>query len=439
MRTARGAAESLLVRGFSIGLRVVTGAIVNRILGPAGKGVLSVGTNAQALFSSLGSLSVGTVLVKETAQRENRWDAFLGNALVLAAVLGSGTVALAVAIYRIFPETLFAHLASGDFTLAVAAVPFLILNTYLLALIQCLNLTRVYNLVVFLEGASAFVLTLALILARFVSVSLLLWTTLVVPVLLTVVCLRVLARGGVSRPRFDWALFRESVRDGAQLHIGAIAMYVYYRIDVLILNAYSQPAEVGYYFVAVTITEILFMLPVALQVVLYPRISQEKAEPLAQEMSARAARLALTGSIAGAAVMAAAAPLLVRLLAGRAFLPSVALIWILLPGAAVQVFVSVLSALWIRQGRFRALSLSAVALAVINVGLNLLLIPRWSAAGAAAATSATYAAGFLVTLEFVRRYSGLRSRQVLIPTRADRLWLMEIFGGVFPSRRDVRS
>ncbi len=435
MRVARGAAESLLARGISIGLRVVTGAVVNRVLGPSGKGILSVGTNAQALFSSLGSLSVGTVLVKETAQHENRWDAFLGNALVLAGVLGAATVGVAFAIDRIFPQTLFAHLDSGEFALALSAVPFLILNTYLLALIQCLNLTRLYNFMVFLEGASAFALTLALVLAGFVSVRLLLWTTFLVPVLITSACLFVLARLGISRPRFDPALLWETVRDGSQLHIGAIAMYVYYRIDVLILNAYSQPAEVGYYFVAVTITEILLMLPLALQVVLYPRISQERAEPLAQEMSARAARLALAGSLAGAAVLGAAAPLLVRLLAGRAFLPSVALIWILLPGVAMQVFVSVLSALWIRQGRFRALSYSAVALAVINVALNLLLIPTWGAAGAAAATSVTYAAGFLVTLEFVRRYSGLRSREVLIPSRADRIWMGELFAGSFLPRR----
>jgi Na+-driven multidrug efflux pump len=72
-------------------------------------------------------------------------------------------------------------------------------------------------------------------------------------------------------------------------------------------------------------------------------------------------------------------------------------------------------------GRGRAqITVSVFSLALaLNVALNLWWIPRWGAAGAALASTVSYSAGALGLVVCYRRITGVRWRDLLLPSRSE--------------------
>ena len=90
---------------------------------------------------------------------------------------------------------------------------------------------------------------------------------------------------------------------------------------------------------------------------------------------------------------------------------------VLLLGGVVNAFTGVVAYLLTLTGRERhALAIFAGALA-LSVGLNLLLIPRFGAVGAAVASSSATAAWNLAMLVYVRRVIGIDASALGLPVR----------------------
>jgi O-antigen/teichoic acid export membrane protein len=110
---------------------------------------------------------------------------------------------------------------------------------------------------------------------------------------------------------------------------------------------------------------------------------------------------------------------LVLTLYGPSYGPASWLFLILLPGmAAIALHLIVDS--WFAGRGFPPISLWSVALALIaKAGLNLLVVPRYGAPGAAAVTSVVYLGLLTVKLAAFTRDTGVPLRSVLLPTAED--------------------
>ena len=91
----------------------------------------------------------------------------------------------------------------------------------------------------------------------------------------------------------------------------------------------------------------------------------------------------------------------------------------LLPGVVAYAVVAILSQYVVGQGAPGRYTLAVVAGLTTNIVANLLLIPRLGTAGAAAASSISYALTAALTLAIFTRLSGQGLRETLLVTRAD--------------------
>jgi O-antigen/teichoic acid export membrane protein len=102
---------------------------------------------------------------------------------------------------------------------------------------------------------------------------------------------------------------------------------------------------------------------------------------------------------------------------GKAFVPGQPVLAVLLVGGLVNAFTGVVGYLMILTGRERqALAIFACSL-VASIVLNLLLIPRFSAVGAAMASSTATAAWNLAMLIYVRRTMGIDASALALRRR----------------------
>jgi O-antigen/teichoic acid export membrane protein len=128
-------------------------------------------------------------------------------------------------------------------------------------------------------------------------------------------------------------------------------------------------------------------------------------------------------------LLAALAPAAILLYGGRAFLPAVTPLRLLLPGVVALTISKILSALWIREGWFLMLSALAGGTALLSISLNLILVPRLGTVGAALATTLPYMANASVSLWIYRRWVSRDLATVLRVRREDLVHLVRGLGG----------
>ncbi|HEX7049410.1 MAG TPA: oligosaccharide flippase family protein [Longimicrobiales bacterium] len=204
-------------------------------------------------------------------------------------------------------------------------------------------------------------------------------------------------------------VIRRLARDAAALGTLGAVVLLYYRIDVFMLEAMRGSEAVGHYALAFRITEAFLLLATALSTSSFPRLVEfaaaERDAELRSMFGVLYSGVVLSGGAVAFAVSLAAPVLMPRAFPGYAEAGALAglLIW-----SVVFMFANSQTAdLLISRGRLGLVTGIAFGNLVLNAVANALLIPRFGAAGAAAATVVTEGANAVAQAWFIRRRLGL--------------------------------
>ncbi len=203
------------------------------------------------------------------------------------------------------------------------------------------------------------------------------------------IAIRLIRRGfcrGWRKP--DTRLGLKVCRYGLRAQVGGAFTLLNLRLDVAILGALAGPAVLGVYAVASKYAELLRLPGLALTYVLYPRLATRTPAEAGRRVAAMLPR-AFGLNLLVAVPLAAAVPLL-PLIYGDAFADAVVPAFILLVGLIGEGVAGVVSAYLYGVGRPGANSLGIGVAVLVTVALDVLLIPRYQAVGAAFASAVAY-------------------------------------------------
>jgi O-antigen/teichoic acid export membrane protein len=217
--------------------------------------------------------------------------------------------------------------------------------------------------------------------------------------------------GAAVGPALDGATRRRMSRYAlgvsAMLVLDAI---VWQQSELLFLRAFSSQAEVGFYAVSFTlVAQAMQFLPGSAGVALFPALAHAAGSgdrAALQRVYHGAVRLLAALALPAGLVGAAMAPVLLRVLYGQAFAPAspaARVLW--LSGAIGALGIGPASVLYALE-RQRAMVIASLPVAALNLALDLVLIPRHGALGAALANGAAQAAGVCVMVTLARREVG---------------------------------
>jgi len=176
------------------------------------------------------------------------------------------------------------------------------------------------------------------------------------------------------------------------LIFSAMAIMVYMRLDMVMLKMMKGDLAVGLYAAATRVSEVWYFIPLAIVSSVSPAIMRAKDDQeLFYSRNRRLFALMTLTACAIGSVVALASHAIIRILYSSSYsgaAPVLAVhIW-----ASVFVFLGVAQSPWDITRNLLKLSLyRTIAGAVINVVMNLYLIPRYAAMGAAIATVVSYA------------------------------------------------
>ena len=399
-------------------LSLLAGAILARTLGPTGRGVYTLALVAPSALVLVANLGVSNALVYHLARRTFPMDQLIGQVLVLALVLGGvTTIGLIVAV------ALFGHVALPGVpmqlvVIAGLSVPLVLFFYFSLSFAQGLERFGIFNVLYIVSTGALVLLVLPLVFMRGnVTFAVVAWSLSWIPP--AVLAIAFLARQGRLNLRFNAGVSRALLRFGLIGYLSYLMNYLNFRLDTFLVNIFRDATQVGFYAVAVGLAETIWYISSAAATVLAPRVAA--GESSSDETTARVSRVVGSTSLIAAVVLAITAPLLVRVVFGTAFQPSVLGVWLLLPGVVTLSVSRVLSSYLLGKNRQVVDLIASLGGLAATVALDLTLIPRYGFAGAAVASSIAYTITLCVNMTWVVRHSQLTVKGLLVPTRADLL------------------
>lgn len=421
-------------------LALLAGILVARTLGPEGKGEFAMLLLVPMTLIALGDLGIRQSSKYLLAREKKSISKVFSSSVLAALVLGVILMSLAAAGFFIFNDSFLRGLRPEHYFMMVAVIPAWLLLVYVIEMFRGIQRPLAWNLTRFMETA----LWLGLLLVGFLLVSNSLTSALAARLIALLLTLG-LALGLLywsKRRELRWDLDRRVTLTlgtrGAQFAFVLAFGFLNRRAGTFMVNGYLDMAEVGFYVVALSVVEIIWLFPDSIGAVLFPLVCRSSEEE-AKRFTPTACRYTLlVTSVIALGIFVVAGPL-ITLLYGNAFAPAVAPLLILLPGV---VFLSIHKVLWrdfMAHGRPLYALYSRGLTLVALITLSIFLIPAMGLAGAALAATISYILGTAALIFLYSRLSGVSWYKTVIPERGDLVRLITTVGVVGQRLLSIRG
>ena len=183
---------------------------------------------------------------------------------------------------------------------------------------------------------------------------------------------------------------KDSFIFGLKGHISNVLSFINYRIDIFIIAYFLDDIAVGLYSVAVLISERIWLVSQSVSSVLFARVANLSDDVERNKFTSLASRNTLLITFVGGLILALVSHWFINLFFGESYSQSVIPFLYLIPGVVIFSMSKVLANDFIGRGYPEINTYIAFVTALCNLGLNFWLIPKYGIKGAAIATTSSY-------------------------------------------------
>lgn len=358
-----------------------------RYLGPGNYGLVSYGNTFASFFMVFCTLGINSVIIKEFVDLPEETGKTLGTALLLrigSSVLSTGLIiGIACVVNRNEPLTIMVV------ALCSVSLVFHALDTFnywfqyqyrakvtAIAALIAYVATAAYRIVLLIQGKSVLWFAFAL------SVDY---------IVLGLILLIAYKRSNGPRLRFSWETGKRLLGKSYHYILSGMMVAIYGQTDKLMLKMMLDETSVGYYSVATTVCGMWVFVLGAIIDSVYPSILRYHKEnrKIFEVKNRQLYAIVFYTSMLASLCFLVLGDWIVDLLYGQAYQPAVTPLKIVTWYTAFS-YLGVARNAWIVcEGKQKYLKYIYLSAAVLNVFMNLLMIPKWGASGAAMASLLT--------------------------------------------------
>lgn len=368
-----------------------------RLLGPERYGMYSTASAWANAFLVLSDLGLSTVMLRVAAREPEKISVYFGNTLVvqsiMSVILWSAIVLIGIGVgYNSTTLMLIMILGASNLIYESRKVMRGVFRANLS--LKTLGVLDVFN------GAGFFIVSMLVLLlisnkdtALFGVAHASLWVDITTILILFVYTLR------LARPHVNFSQIVPMVKDSFVFTLYNVFLMLYFQIDQILLSVLRNTTEVGLYAAPMQIVMVVLFIPLMVFQVTVPimfRFSKNNMEKYKRANFIIWRYLSAIGIPAGVGLFILA-PDLLRFIYGMGYFhDSSALFGVSVAAAQFFALFLIVRFCTIAQGnsitttdRQRVRAVLQIIAVAINITLDLLLIPRFGAVGAAGATLAT--------------------------------------------------
>lgn len=381
-------------------VRMITGLLVGvwvaRYLGPTQYGLFGYAIAFAALFSSIAKLGLDNIVVRDLVHEPLKRNTLMGTAFRLKlfgaiAMLGVIAVAIQFTTNDVVTNLYIFIIAAGAIFQSVEVVDFYFQSRVLSNIISICKLAQL----VISSVIKIYLIVISAGLFWFVLVSL------IDQIMLSIALYVAYKRqklGGFFK-HFNWIIARKMLGDSWPLILSGLVIMIYMRIDQVMIKEMLGDKEVGVYTAAVRLSEVWYFIPTLITSSMFPSIINAKI--VSNEQYSSRLQKIFTFLVWVSIFIAFSVTLLgnwlIIFLYGVEYQEASQALMIHTWGG-VFVALGVASASWyVTENLQRYAFYRTASGAVLNILLNLVLIPKYGISGAA---TATVIAQFMAALFF---------------------------------------
>jgi O-antigen/teichoic acid export membrane protein len=412
MRLAKSASISLIAKLIGFIIAIPTSIIVARYLGPSGKGVFAVLMTVTGIVLQLGNLGFHSSSVYFAAKYNEKTSSIASILILFGASIGLASGLGMFLLSYIFPKAILGDIPRLFLLVALIGLPFAFVAQFLQNLFLGMQRIYEYN---FVDLAAKFASLGGIIILFFFfrkGVLTLLGLTTLIAILTCLAFLSLIKQQVHLTLKFDRSVFRGMLRYGFKAYLSALFAFLVIRSDMILINYFLGTKAAGLYSLAVGSADWLLLVPATVGAMLFPKataIADETSE-LTRKVSRHIVVLMVFLCIAVAIVIK---PVIVFVF-GQAFAPSAGSLLLLLPG----IFFLSLEMIYMQDFAARGMPpigyISPALGFLVNIALNLVLIPRYGLLAASVTSSMAYFLMFVVNLVYLKATSGSSYSDILI-------------------------
>lgn len=372
--------------------------------GAAGYGIFVTALAFGGVVSNFTDLGLFQVLQRDIARDQSHASRLMSLVMGLRLTLNAIVVPVAIAIGYL----VYRHHSSS---LKVAIV-LVLLGAPLLAIMQIISAyfaatSRLPTIAVIgIVKQIIFVVFVIFIIVERLSIVDCVAATLAGSLIATAASYAMVRRDVHLRFDVDRREWKKMLVETTSVGLSSIIAYFYLSGDILILSVMVSSGQVGSYGVSYAVVSVFQAVPTLLSVAILPMIVHTAEDQLEEVINTSIKYFAITGALIGALGIVTGASV-IRLYAGPHFESAVLPLQIL-SGAQVVLFMTqALSSISIARGHHRKLFQCSLIGLVLNVALNLILIPPFGIRGSAAATTICELLLSMVMARIIRKDLGV--------------------------------
>ena len=217
-------------------------------------------------------------------------------------------------------------------------------------------------------------------------------------------------------------LLKDFFKYSYKLYVGGIINYLNIFLMRSMLSVYLSPAKVAFFSLAQDRASLLDKIPSAVNVLLYPRVSNSN-ELESSNSTIKAFRLLLILSTFSAIILAVFIYPLVLLMYGEAYLPIVMPLIIILPGVLVNGTASVFTSYFTGIGRSDLIMKLSIFPLILQIILGFILITKFDIFGAAISFTIAMIVFGIIQIYYFLNITNM-SYKTLIPKREDSQYII---------------
>ena len=389
--------NSTLLMGAEISSRIIRIALVvfaARLLGDEDYGKFSFALSFTSLFLIFADMGIHQLIVREVARKPGDVTRFFANALVIKIILAVFDFLLVFTIINLTNKPYEIKVAVYILTAYQIVISF---NLLFRAIFQAFEKMKYDAIVTILQSMLDTTLGVGILLlgGNFHQLALM---YLIGSIIIAIYCLIVIAKKFTPIViKIEIPLIRFLIKEGLPFGILFFFAMMYNYVSSVILSFMTTDEIVGWYMAAYRLVFAVLFIPTGTMRALFPVLSRNYKESLEKFKSIfkQAFKFMFFLGVSIAVLTTLLADKIVLLLYGQEYANSAPILRILIWSIAL-IFITTLMTHTTRASDRQRFTAKVVAFsAVLNVVLNLILIPKFSYKGAAFAAVATEASTFL--------------------------------------------
>ncbi len=376
---------------------------VARYLGAEGFGILSLALAFTGIFGVLADLGLSRLIIRESSRDKSLVSKYLGNSLSMKLILAVFTLLVVAFVLNIlnYPSNiinvvyiitlasiftsfsqLFYSIFQIDEKMEYQSVG-LILNSVLLLVSALLGIF--YGLEVIGFAILYLISSIIVLVYNFVMCT---WKFI------------------LPKIEFDFSFWKSTIKEAFFFGLADVFIVIYFNIDSIMLSILVGEAVVGWYNAAYRLIFVLMFIPTVIAVSIFPLMSKhfESAKETLKMEYEKLFKYLLVISIFIFVYGLLFADKIILIIYGNGYLPSIIAFQVLICVIPVIFLTYLFGNLLAAINKQRLVTIVASANAVLNVLLNLILIPKYSFIGASVVTVFTESVGFIIMFSYISRY-----------------------------------